>query len=94
MRVEDPSVFANYRNCIVNPDLMPLRGIPPHYWKIQDGKIVEMTLPEKRRRDRRIKREMVDNSFSPPKTSTGYWRIPILIVVMVSLLFLGWLIYG
>lgn len=32
---------------LLNPDLSAVKGIAPHFWKLVDGKIVEMTRVEK-----------------------------------------------
>lgn len=43
----NPPNAAQYKNCtnaLINPNLELVRGIPPHLWDLQDGKVVP--LPE------------------------------------------------
>lgn len=39
------------KNIVTNPDLSAVKGLPPHYWKLSDGKVVSMSDDEKRARD-------------------------------------------
>lgn len=43
----NPDDYKGATNVAINPDLSKLIGIPPHYWKLQNGQIVEMSPSEK-----------------------------------------------
>lgn len=45
----DPNKYRHVRGCVVNPEYP--KGVPPHYWKLVEGKIVEMSAMEKKERD-------------------------------------------
>jgi hypothetical protein len=51
-----------YPNSVLNPDLAPVKGIPPHHWRKRiDGKIVPMGPLARHMRDRNIAAHGVDN---------------------------------
>lgn len=47
LHVDDVTPFKDNPNAVINPDLKAVAGLPPHFWKFQDGKIVSMGRPEK-----------------------------------------------
>lgn len=61
LQVEDSDPYKSMSNALVDPDLKGLRGIPPHHWKLVDGKVVEMTPVEKASRDSHIEKHGADN---------------------------------
>lgn len=36
----NPADWVNHPNCLVNPDLSKVRGIPPHLWRIDGAQVV------------------------------------------------------
>lgn len=53
-------------NVVVNPNLEAVKGIPPHLWKLQDGKVLPMSKGEQEKRLQLIEKHGIDNS--PPVT--------------------------
>lgn len=47
--------------CIHDPDLSAVKGIPPHLWKLEDGKIIPMTEPEASLREQHVHTYGADN---------------------------------
>jgi hypothetical protein len=43
------SAYFGRQDCLINPKIP--QGIPPHHWKLEKGKIVEMSSDEKALRD-------------------------------------------
>lgn len=43
----NPLDYKNNPVAAINPDLSKLLGIPPHYWKLENGQIVEKSNVEK-----------------------------------------------
>jgi hypothetical protein len=37
---DDVSHFQGMKNCVINPDLSEVAGIPPHCWRLQDTRVV------------------------------------------------------
>lgn len=60
-KTDDLSKEAIMPNVVVDPELGHLVGIPPHYWKLKNGKIVEMTLNEKYLRNIQLAQKNPDN---------------------------------
>lgn len=47
--LKNPANFeelSHAENVVINPDLKELEGIPPHLWKLQNGKIAAMSQAE------------------------------------------------
>lgn len=38
--VNPGNAYKNAKDVVLNPDLSLVKGVPPHYWKLEDGKIV------------------------------------------------------
>lgn len=45
--VNPGDAYDNVKDSIINPDLTEVKGLPPHYWKLVDGKVVPKTEKEK-----------------------------------------------
>jgi hypothetical protein len=58
-------VLERWENAVVDPDLSEMRGVPLEFWKLEDGKIVEMTRPEKLVRIAHHTFYGIDNTLSP-----------------------------
>lgn len=61
-----PETFTDlmhYPNCVPDPDLMGVKGIPPHFWKLEEGLVVPMTEAEKDARMFDIEANGVDNEI-------------------------------
>ena len=37
-----PSDWRGKANVLINPDLSAVKGVPPHMWRLVDGKVVSM----------------------------------------------------
>jgi hypothetical protein len=61
------------RRAVVNPDLTEVKGIPPHFWKRKDRRIVEMTRPQKLARLAAIEAATVLNYT--PKRGFPKWLV-------------------
>lgn len=48
---QDPKKYENVPYCLIDPDLTAVKGHPPHYWRLVDGKVIPITNEEKIRRD-------------------------------------------
>ncbi len=72
LAVADASEYAGRENCVIDPDLSHLRGVPPHHWRLAEGKIYAMNQVERNQRDRHIKTNGAINHISlapaPPKS--------------------------
>jgi hypothetical protein len=55
LMVEDVEPYKDWENAIIDPDLSKVRKIPPHEWKISDGKIVPMSQIERVSRSEQLK---------------------------------------
>lgn len=51
---EEPLLYEGRDDVIKNPDLTNVQGIPPHFWKVQNYRIVSMTEAEKKQRQKII----------------------------------------
>lgn len=48
---DDPSTYRGIPGVLIDPDLSAVKGHPPHYWKMDKGKVVPISNEEKVRRD-------------------------------------------
>lgn len=39
--------YKDVPNCLINPDLGQVNGIPPHMWRVQDGMVRRQTVEER-----------------------------------------------
>lgn len=44
--VNPGDAYDNSQDTIINPDLTEVKGLPPHYWKLVDGKVLPKTIIE------------------------------------------------
>ena len=56
---------AEYPGALLNPDLSAVKGIAPHFWKLEDGKIVPMSGEEQSARLKDHEERGVDNNVNP-----------------------------
>jgi len=87
----DLKAFEGAANAVINPDLWELRGIPPHFWKLVEGKILPMTPEECAARQSQLDKSGADNVIKlVPRGSKPSRRAPWLAIgVAVALLILG-----
>lgn len=57
----DTSAFENDLNVLINPSLDSVKGIPPHFWKMYEGRIVPMNDVEREERSKDIEKNGIDN---------------------------------
>lgn len=62
LKVSDPSPYLRARNCLVNPDLRKVEGVPPHFWKISAGEVVPMDYDERLARSEHIAEHGIKNN--------------------------------
>lgn len=43
-------VVGSSDRVVSNPDLSAVRGIPPHLWKLEDGRVIPMNADERKKR--------------------------------------------
>jgi hypothetical protein len=55
--------YVGHPAALINPDLSLVAGEPPHFWKLDNGKIVPMTRPEKLERLEHHRQHGVDNDI-------------------------------
>lgn len=55
------SDMAKWPNAVVDPDLSRINGLPPHFWRLDEGDIVPMTPIEIRYRKKLITANGMDN---------------------------------
>jgi hypothetical protein len=94
---ENVEAFRDMPNAFVDPDLSEVVGLPPHFWKVVDGKIVSMTRPEKVARLRDIGLKGADNTVAtrplPRVRAARPWLWPVLSFitgVALTLALKGW----
>jgi len=64
LKVSDASSYLRATNCLVNPDLKKVEGIPPHFWKMSAGEIIPMNEDERREREAHIATNGIINHTS------------------------------
>lgn len=60
--VNPESDYTGVVNAVINPSLTAVKGIPPHFWKLVEGKILPMDETERKERLKSIVRLL-----PPPK---------------------------
>lgn len=60
---ENFSEYIHFPNAVPDPNLLAVKGIPPHFWKLEEGLIVPMTSEEKEKRIQAIEQEGVNNEI-------------------------------
>lgn len=83
LNIDDEMIhqYEQYANAVINPDLSQVKGIPPHFWKLQGKRVVPMTFEEKKFRTELINKHQVKKSIEIPKDGP----------VMPSLFYVVWL---
>lgn len=81
-----------YGTVVVDPDLSRVRGIPPHFWKLVDGAIVEMSRPEKVARLAHIAARGSVNVVHKPRLGMLYYLLPVVALATSALAL--WVYYG
>lgn len=57
----DKASFENDKNVLINPSFDSVKGIPPHFWKMYEGRIVPMNDVEREERLKDIDKNGIDN---------------------------------
>lgn len=94
---ENLNIYQHMSNAHINPDLSAVKKIPPHFWKVIEGKIVPMTLVEMSQRENHHTDTGVDNSLRklskrqlrPPmnKKNLIIWSLVGLVILLTECLF-------
>lgn len=66
--VQDATPYEGLANTAINPDLTGVAGVPPHLWKLENGRVMPMTEAERllRLQDHSI-RGVINDGLPPPK---------------------------
>lgn len=64
--ITDVEYYKALENAVIDPDLINVRGIPPHYWKLDNGCVMPMTEAEKLTVDEHHSENDVDNELPVP----------------------------
>jgi hypothetical protein len=76
VRVEEGADLSKFTNYVMNPSLVGVRGVPPHYWLLVDGKVVPMNYLQRKERDALHAVYGVDNGLPPiGKKKRKYWWV-------------------
>ena len=74
LRVSDVTPYLHRSDCVIDPDLYSMRGIPPHLWILENGKIKELKDPIARnKRERDIETNGADNKTIKENT---HYKVP------------------
>lgn len=71
----NPGNLDDYKNCmsaLIDPDLKSVAGVPPHLWKLLDGKVVIMDTSESKARNTHIAIHGVINTHTPKISLLSY----------------------
>ena len=90
--VEDITPYSDNPDLVVDPDLTQVRGIPPHYWKLEKGVVVPMSKSERERRDLEHVNNKVDNEIKTVKPKYPNKYLDILLGI-AGLVLIGTLVY-
>lgn len=63
---ENIEAYKNIPNSVINPDLKSVEGVPPHLWKLVDGKVVQKTEEESHQTLEHIKKYGAINLLNAP----------------------------
>lgn len=80
----DDKDILSIKGAIVDPNLSQVTGIPPHYWKLSNGHIVEMNPDEKAERDKNHLRYSVDNGHGSYKKTKQFFLMDIVLYSSLS----------
>ncbi len=83
---EHIELYADMPNAVIDPDLSGVVKVPPHLWKLQDGKIVKMGLRESINRIKHIDANGANNDLgSLPAPPPEPVIVPVVIEVKKSI---------
>lgn len=60
---EDYKSLIKNPNAVLNPSFKAVERLPPHFWKLQDGKIIPMDSKEQLTREDHINKNGVFNNY-------------------------------
>jgi hypothetical protein len=72
--VENTKDYEGLENVLINPDLTLVRGIPPHFWKIQNDVIVPMSSGEVSKVEKDQAKKGVDNVIELIPSKPGFFQ--------------------
>jgi hypothetical protein len=70
---------------VSSPDLSGVRGIPPHHWKLENGKIVPMDAKERSERDRQLDKASVGVNPTLAEHFAKQQRMQVLLAGLLAL---------
>jgi len=82
--------LSEFLNVAIDPDLSLVGGVPPHFWKLQDGAVLPMNDTEKTLRMRHIDKFGIDNAIQHLKIKQTRPRTMLAFPIEI---YLGWLIH-
>lgn len=97
LHVDDISHLEPHPSIHINPNLKAVEGLPPHFWKVVDGKIVSMGGNERLQRLKHIEQYGCKNDHTLPTKPKKHFLFTPYVVPFGALLFgcaLGYLLRG
>lgn len=77
------SFHTIHKSSIINPDISHLKDVPQIFWKLENGRVIEMTRPEKIQRLRQLKKHVVEQTVIKHKNKK---RVVLLLSVAIVIL--------
>jgi hypothetical protein len=76
---EDSHIYENKENAVINPTLAHVGTLPPHHWKLVDGRVTGMNVAEKLIRNMHLNRHGAQNipiliAKEKPSKIKGYFK--------------------
>lgn len=85
----DLDKFLGKQNVFVNPNMEDLKGVPPHFWKSQRGRLVPMNALERRLRIRDIEKHGSENWIELIPLPAPFWTRRKVLITLSIILWLG-----
>ena len=76
--------YKTYKNSVIDPDLSAVKSVPPHFWKLVDGKVMPMSEAEMKARLDEIAQHGVDNTVKRLSSWKYNPSVPFYIMRQVS----------
>lgn len=85
----DLDKFLGKQNVFINPDLTDLKGVPPHFWKAQRGRLVPMNALERRFRIRDIEKNGSENWIELIPLPAPFWTRRKVLISVIAILWIA-----